>query len=643
MRQRVRITLAAVLWALLAGIVSVPCGAEDEAGKAPQATTTADPQIPIAELELLLKPLTKDELLLEANAWQALLKEKAQEIARAEIAVQRQNREIEKAEEIQDKAEEAKEQLEEVKDRAAEAKASGDVEEAQKTEAAAREAREKVREVSTAVDEAVEAAKKTAEVHEKPAPAMQEGLAKAARAADEADSAVERAQEAVEGADPAASKESVSKAAGEAGEAAEDARQATTEVGKKAAEVARQIEESTKNQRAVETAAESMERAEEAKQEEKVELLEKVNTLREERTVVIDRLKAVLDELETKTDKEDTETLAKTKDYRLYISSVQGLRVDVKDTTSTWIAIKGWLVSEEGGLRWARNVALFFGILLLAWILSRVLSGGVHRALKMTGRVSRLLEEFLVRSVRWVVMIVGVIMALAALEVSIGPLLAVVGAAGFVIAFALQDSLSNFASGLMILFFRPFDVGDVVEAGGVSGKVTTMNLVSTTIKTFDNKNMVVPNNKIWNDVITNATGVATRRVDMEFGIGYGDDIDKAQRILEEIVAAHPQVLRDPEPTIRMNTLADSSVNFICRPWSRTGDYWDVYWDVTKAVKHRFDAEGIGIPYPQRDVHLYIEDGDQAKLAGTAMVKGAAEGSSLKPEQQDVDEASRPEG
>jgi small conductance mechanosensitive channel len=316
--------------------------------------------------------------------------------------------------------------------------------------------------------------------------------------------------------------------------------------------------------------------------------------------------------------------------------------VDVKDTTSTWIAVKGWLLSEEGGLRWLTNVALFVGILVAAWILSRILSGGVHRALKITGRVSRLLEDFLVRSVRWVVMIVGIIMALAALEVSIGPLLAVVGAAGFVIAFALQDSLSNFASGLMILFFRPFDVGDVVDAGGVSGKVTAMNLVSTSIKTFDNKDMVVPNNKIWNDVITNATGVDTRRVDMEFGIGYDDDIDKAQSILEEIVAAHPKVLKDPQPTIRMNTLGDSSVNFICRPWAKTADYWDVYWDVTKAVKKRFDAEGIGIPFPQRDVHLYLEDAG-AKSGVAGVLAGRPGGANPQPLELDEDKDDASDG
>ena len=133
-----------------------------------------------------------------------------------------------------------------------------------------------------------------------------------------------------------------------------------------------------------------------------------------------------------------------------------------------------------------------------------------------------------------------------------------------------------------------------------------MNLVSTTIKTFDNKLMVVPNSKIWSDVITNVTAVTQRRVDMEFGIGYGDDIDLAQQILEEIVAAHPKVLEDPPPVIRMSALADSSVNFICRPWSKTEDYWDVHWDLTRQVKEAFDAAGVSIPFPQRDVHLFKE-------------------------------------
>ena len=619
-RQGTFLALAVVLSALLVGSVSVSSTAEEKAAQTPQAVTTEDPDIPVKELVFLLKPLRKDDLLVEADAWQALLKEKAEEIARAEIAVKRQNREIEKDEEIQEKVEEAKEQLDEVKEKAAKAKASGDMDMVAETEVAAQEAREKVQAVGAAVGEAAEMAKKTAEVHEAIKPETREGLAKATAAVDEANKSMGRVQGAVEEAAGADNKKAISEAAGEAREAAEDAKQATAEVGEMAADVARTIEESAEKQRVVETVAGTIERAEEVKKEEKVDLLEQINTLREEGTVITYRLNAVLDELETKTDTKDSDTQAKIKDYRLYISSVQGIRIDVKDTTSTWIALKGWLTSDVGGLRWAENIGQFLGILVAAWILSKLLSRAARRGLKMTQRVSQLLEDFLVGTVRWVVMIVGIIMAAASLEVSIGPLLAIVGAAGFVIAFALQDSLSNFASGLMILFFRPFDVGDVVDAGGVSGKVITMNLVSTTIKTFDNKDMLVPNNKIWNDVITNVTGVDTRRVDMEFGIGYDDDIDKAQAILEDIVAAHPKALKDPEPTIRMHTLADSSVNFVCRPWAMTEDYWDVYWDVTKMVKQRFDAEGIGIPFPQRDVHLYIEGS-----ASTEMPMGLTKG------------------
>ena len=147
-------------------------------------------------------------------------------------------------------------------------------------------------------------------------------------------------------------------------------------------------------------------------------------------------------------------------------------------------------------------------------------------------------------------------------------------------------------------------MGDGVEVAGVSGRVESLSLVSTEIRTPDNKVMFIPNNEIWQNVITNAAGSTRRRVDMVFGIGYEDSHEKAVRILEDIVRNHELVLDDPEPVIKMNELADSSVNLICRPWVKTENYWTVYWDVTRAVKERFDAEGVSIPFPQRDVHLY---------------------------------------
>jgi small conductance mechanosensitive channel len=182
-------------------------------------------------------------------------------------------------------------------------------------------------------------------------------------------------------------------------------------------------------------------------------------------------------------------------------------------------------------------------------------------------------------------------------------LLAGFGIAGFIVGFALQDTLGNFASGMLILLYRPFDVGDVVLAGGVEGTVSHMSLVNTTFLTFDNQRLVVPNNLIWGSVITNLTAQRTRRVDLVFGIAYEDDVEKAESILTEIVQSHAKVLKEPEPLVKVHELADSSVNFAVRPWVATDDYWQTYWDLTKAVKMRFDEVGITIPYPQRDVHV----------------------------------------
>ena len=187
---------------------------------------------------------------------------------------------------------------------------------------------------------------------------------------------------------------------------------------------------------------------------------------------------------------------------------------------------------------------------------------------------------------------------------NIGPFLAAIGVAGFVIGFALQDTLSNFAAGLMILLYRPYDMGDFISAGGVKGTVRSMSLVATTLATPDNQNVVVPNGSIWGGVITNVTGNETRRVDLTFGIGYSDDMGKAEGVLRDLVSNHPLVLKDPEPVIKVHELADSSVNFVCRPWVKTSDYWQVYWDVTRSVKESFDKAGISIPFPQQDVYMH---------------------------------------
>ncbi len=263
-----------------------------------------------------------------------------------------------------------------------------------------------------------------------------------------------------------------------------------------------------------------------------------------------------------------------------------------------------WLTGNS--LDWILKLIVLLVILYVARALSRVTRRIVEQTTKNVN-LSRLLRRMIVATAANGVFIIGVLIALSQLGVSIGPLLAGLGIAGIVIGFALQDTLSNFASGMMILLYRPYDVGDLVDAGGEFGTVTDMSLVFTVILTIDNQRLVVPNNLVWRGVIRNITAEKTRRVDMTFGISYNDDIPKAEEVLREILTSHEKVLKDPAPDVRLHTLGESSVDFVVRPWVQTDDYWNVYWDVTREVKLRFDAEGISIPFPQREVHVHGTD------------------------------------
>ena len=295
-----------------------------------------------------------------------------------------------------------------------------------------------------------------------------------------------------------------------------------------------------------------------AKADLKTALIKHVTSLKAERTALIDRFNVVL--------AESTAKGGETQEYDTYIKAVSGIKVDVTDASATWTTITGWLMSPEGGFRWAVNIVQFVVIVLAFYLLSIVAGKGTQKALSKSKTFSSLLREFLVMSSRRLVLFIGFFVGLSALEVNIGPVLAIIGAAGFVIAFALQNSLSNFASGILMLIYRPFDIGNTINVAGVLGKVESMNLLSTQLRTPDNQQVIVPNNSVWGDVITNVTGITQRRVDLVFGIGYSDDVDKAQKILEEIVSGHELVLKEPEAIVKLHELADSSVNFICRPW-----------------------------------------------------------------------------
>lgn len=262
----------------------------------------------------------------------------------------------------------------------------------------------------------------------------------------------------------------------------------------------------------------------------------------------------------------------------------------------------------ENGTAFALDIVAALAI----FFIGRWLAKAVHRlVVKAMERAN--LDAILVRfigNIAHVLLLVFVVLAaIAQVGVQTTSLIAVLGAAGLAVGLALQGSLANFAAGVLIIIFRPYKIGDFIEAGGVAGSVDEVQIFTTVLKTPDNKRVIVPNGQIMGGTITNYSAHATRRVDLVASVSYEDDSDRVREVLTEILAADSRVLADPAPTIQMNAHRDSSIDWIVRPWVKTEDYWAVYWDLTEAIKRRFDAAGISIPFPQRDVHLYRHDKD----------------------------------
>ena len=243
---------------------------------------------------------------------------------------------------------------------------------------------------------------------------------------------------------------------------------------------------------------------------------------------------------------------------------------------------------------------------LVIFIVGKYLAGMITRLVKKLmekAHVDKILVNFIGSIIKSVLLLFVVIAALDQLGVNTTSLIALIGAAGLAIGLALQGSLQNLASGVMLIVFRPFKDGDFVEAGGTMGVVEEIGIFTTKMRTGDNKEVIVPNGQIFGGIITNYSKRETRRVDMVFGIGYGDDIRKAKDIIAGIIGADERILKDPAPLIAVGELADSSVNFNVRPWVKSGDYWGVYFDLNEKIKMAFDENGISIPFPQMDVYL----------------------------------------
>jgi small conductance mechanosensitive channel len=489
--------------------------AAPKAAKAAEPTTTKDPQIALDDLDLLLAPMTAEETETEAKGWYSLLRAKEREITVAELDVRRKNREIAQLEKQKTAASDLAKATEEVKaatsdkdkEAAAQHLAEAQKNLAQTVKTASKETakEEKKAEATTAaMAKQVDVAPPPAATVDAATPAS--GVKVAPAAASDKDvlqKAAESAAKKSEGAGGGAKVEKVVAATEKEAAAADQiktlaestpAAAGAAAAGAPGAAPAAVADTSKK----AEKLAEKADEATAAKTDVKVQLVDYSTQLMGERTGLTDRLKLVLDKLEAKGGDGKT--------YRMYIASIGGIKIDVTDRTATLARVSGWLSSEEGGLRLAREVGTFLAYIIGSILVARIVRMILRRVMSRDHVTSHLLRDFIISSSGRVIIAVGFLLALSALEVNLAPLLAVIGAAGFVVAFALQGTLSNFASGLLIMVFKPFDVGDDVEVGGgIKGKVTHVTIFSTYIRTDDGITKIVPNDNIWKSVIVNET------------------------------------------------------------------------------------------------------------------------------------------
>lgn len=282
------------------------------------------------------------------------------------------------------------------------------------------------------------------------------------------------------------------------------------------------------------------------------------------------------------------------------VSNTNETKASLVEQAQAFFADGSWV---DAIIPFLSNVGIAIAIYVIGfWLVKRVVSL-VDKAMSLR-KFDAALQGFLLAIISTVLKFVVLLAALDTLGLNTTSLLAVLGAAGLAVGLALKDSLSNFASGVMLIVFKPFTLGNYVEAGGTAGVVEKITVFNTVLRSPDNKEIIVPNSQIYSGTIVNVSAKPTRRIDMVFGIGYDDDMKKARQLMLDVINADERVLKDPAVVIGVDELADSSVNFVVRPWVKAADYWDVKWDITEKIKESFDANGVSIPYPQQDVHMH---------------------------------------
>jgi len=624
------------------------------------AVTVEDLTVPVDQLELLVKPLTLEELQTEAAAWLLILKEKVQTISAEEVAIKRENRAVEEEAAAVKSVKEAIEKI--VEAEASLTESNPGTPEHEQATGELEEAKEALQEAELNVEQAIKIVKeleedkelqeliREGEVEEEitldrqileeakkerdkltAGSAAYDGATEKIDALDKALSELEIAEEELEGAVPDSPEfqelsETVTKARAAISQAtkavldADLAPQISEENNESSVEsdqsesvlenidkILKRIEKDIEAEAKGETegsgdsveqltqAIEELEELERAQADLKNQLVVDVTGLQGEQAAIVDRFSVILDEL----DKKGGDTAS----YRRYVDAVSSIELDVTDTEGLGVRLVSWLKSEEGGVRWGINILRFIGILLASIVASYILSILANRFLKQVN-TSALFREFLVVVVKRGTVVVGFLLALTSLGISLGPILALVGGASFVLAFALQSNLGNFASGLMLLITKPFDVGDEVEVCGYWSIVDSITLASTRIKNFNGDIITLPNNSVWGGDIVNHTHDKRRRLSFTIHVKFSQDVDQIKDLWLQIAGSHPDVLENPPPSsFPWNSHYNYYLSFSLKAWSPTDIYWSVYIDLLKALQKGLAEADIDLVAPRQDIHL----------------------------------------
>ncbi|MBW4492606.1 MAG: mechanosensitive ion channel [Oscillatoria princeps RMCB-10] len=612
-----------------------------------KATTISDPTIPMEDLKQLLKPLTLEELQHEAAGWLLLLKNKVQKISDTEIAIKRQRRALEAKDEASKLVGEAKTKLAEAETALAAAPkntpeyqaATKQFEEARDALKTAQTALKKAADVAAELegDTSVRAALGEAE-QEKEIAAAEETFKKAKKARQEipADSLrykevtpkidaleaaikeLEKAEENLKATVPKSPeyqkakyqldqvREAVKTAAREltdtmsGGGDSSALPGAESDVGAGADSAYDKVDVENlepkggqaSGQQKLEKVTTEIEKAAEKDKGLKTQLTVNVTNLQAEQTAITDRLKTVLDEVDIKG--------GDTTGYRKYIQAISAVEVDLKDKEGMGVRLLSWLQSDEGGMRWGTNLGKFATVLIVTIIVAQLLGALLNAILPRFSGVSSLFREFIVVTVKRGGIVIGVLLALTALEVSVAPILAVVGGVSFVLAFALQSNLGNFASGLMLMVNKPFDVGDEVKVSGLWGYIKAINLASTTIEGWGGQIYTVPNNTVWGSIIENLTSNEIRGGSIMIKIPFGSDVQRAREILADVCKSNPGV-------VKSGTFVWSYEDYYTSIfWSfktKNDDFWTVWDELHSVAQDRLAQAGIKLAIPTQDLRI----------------------------------------